>query len=399
MNGSEYLGIISGGDRMDGVFIEMAAKLLRGNAICRRMVYNPLKNFARRHVGTVEYMLRYAERNREIKEPLQDSFEGDGKVTVGILKDPFFAHEPYAAACRELGVGYRMVDLFAADWLERVKLSGCEFFFTWPTESLVEWKKLTDDRQRVLVEQLGKRLFPDLEACWLYGSKERQSMWLEMNGFPHPKYWIFYRESDALEFVHAHRFDRGGLVGKTDIGAVASGVRILRDVKGATHYVSKAFSCGLQGYFADRRTWQWRHVHFQEFLGDVKEWRIIRLGNSFFGFGKLKKGEFHSGSHEFEHVPPPKRAFDLAWEVTERGNFKSMSVDIFETAEGLLFVNELQCVCGQHSSDLLYKDGVSGRLCRTLTGEWSFEAGTFADLHGCKLRVLAGLEMLKGDMT
>lgn len=379
--------------------LEVLSKTLRGNAFCKRTVYDPLKVHMRQRLLTFRYMLQYLERNREVEGGVPDSIEGHGLAMVGILKDPFFAHEPYAAACRELGVGYRIVDVFAADWIEQVLASRCDMFFVWPGESISEWKKLYDDRLRFLVEQMGKKVFPDLQACWIYGSKERQVAWLKLKGFPHPRSWNFFSENEAQCFVGAFDFGVGALVGKTDIGAVASGVMILRNRKSALAYVKKAFGKGIQGYYADGQTRQWRHVLLQEYLAEVKEWRIIRLGDSFFGFGKLKKGEFHSGSHEFEHVPPPKRVFDLAWEITEKGNFKSMSVDIFETAEGRLFVNELQCVCGQHSSDLLYKDGVSGRLCRAPTGEWSFEAGTFADLHGCKLRVLAGLEMLEGDKT
>ena len=376
-------------------FVECLSKALRGDAFLKRLVYDPLKVTVRRRLMTFRYMLQYLERNREIEGGVPDSFRGDGRLMVGILKDPFFSHEPYAAACRELSIGYRLVDVFASDWIGQVKASGCDLFFAWPTESIPEWKKLYDDRLRFLVEQLGKKVFPDLQACWIYGSKERQAVWLALNGFPHPRYWNFFIEDEARRFVEPFDFAAGALVGKTDIGAVASGVSILRNRKSALAYVKKAFAKGLQGYFADAQTRQWRHVLFQEYLGDVKEWRVIRLGDSFFGFGKLKKGEFHSGSHEFEHIPPPTKVLDLAWKITEKGNFKSMSVDIFETADGALSVNELQCVCGQHSPDLLYKDGVSGRLCRTLSGDWNFEAGTFADLHGCKLRVLAGLEMLK----
>lgn len=373
--------------------VEKVSKALRNNALCRRIIYDPLKIFLRHRMATFSYLGYYFEHNHEVMRALPEKFAGDGKTVVGIIKDPFHYHEPYAEACQELGVGYRMVDVFAADWVDRIRQSGCDLFLAWPVESIAEWKKLYDDRLRFLVEQMGKKLYPDLTACWIYGSKERQVAWLEVNGFAHPKTWVFYNEAEAKRFLEECDFESVALVGKNDIGATSAGVKILRSRSAAGNYLKKAFGRGLQGYFADKQTWQWRHVLLQEYLPDVKEWRVHRIGDSFFGFGKLKHGEFHSGSGETDWVSPPKEAFDLAWAITEKGRFRSMAVDIFETKDGRFLVNELQCIYGQHSSVQLVKDDVSGRFLHETSGAWKFDAGEFAGNHGCTLRVQDAVKM------
>lgn len=371
--------------------IEFAAKKLRGNRILCKFIYHPFKVIIRRRLCSFEYMLYYMAANRQYGERFADSYDAPGDDRrLGILQDPFFNHEPYAAACKAMGVGYRLVDIFAPDWIDQVRESKCKVFLVWPGESIQEWKRLYDDRMRFMVEDMGKTVFPDIKATWIYGSKERQCAWLELNGFPHPKTWVFYRRSDAQDFVHGEA--RYQLVAKTDIGAIASGVTILCSERMAERYVNKVFRDGVQGYYSDRQTRQWRHVLLQEHLAGAKEWRVHRLGNSFFGFGKVKRGDFHSGSGETDWTPPPIDAFNLAWEITERGGFKSMAVDIFETVDGRFLVNELQCVYGQHGSTQLVKDGVSGRMLRSPDGEWHFEAGDFCTNHGCNLRVQEALK-------
>lgn len=373
--------------------IELFAKKLRGSKWSKRFLYDPFKVYFRRRLCSFDYMLHYMSSNRQYERQFDDKYDvPQGGKKLGILKDPFCGHEPYMAACMEMGVSYRVVDIFASDWMEKIGESGCDVFLTWPTESVQEIKRVYDDRLRIIVEQMGKKVFPDLTATWLYGSKERQNAWMDLNAIPHPLTKIFYKKDEALEYVYSQT--AYPIVAKTDMGAVASGVRILRSCKEAVKYVNAAFSTGIQGYYSDKQTRQWRHVLFQEYLPNAKEWRVHRQGDSFFGFGKMKKGDFHSGSGGTHWVAPPTAAVDLAWSITERGGFKSMAVDIFETEDGRFLVNELQCVYGQHCAVQLVKDDVSGRSLRREDGRWEFEAGEFSINHGCNLRVEAALKLL-----
>ena len=370
--------------------VERSAKLLRTNRLLKVCVYDPLKLFCRRRMCSFDYMLYYMAYNRQYKDNFSDVFDA-GCKRIGIIRDPFNGHEPYIAACMAKEIGYRVIDIFSNEWISQVKASGCDVFLVWPGESIKEWKRVYDDRLRLLVESLGKKIFPDLTATWIYGSKERQHEWLELNGFDHPGTWIFYNIAEATKFINER--DKYPIVAKTDIGAVASGVTILKSKREALIYLNHAFAKGVQGYYSDKQARQWRHVLFQEYLVNAKEWRVHRQDDSFFGFGKAKKGDFHSGSGETHWVPPPKVAFDLVWEITERGGFRSMAVDIFETTDGRFLVNELQCVYGQHCAVQLIKEGKSGRFLRQENGDWKFEEGVFSVNHGCNLRLDAALKL------
>lgn len=376
--------------------IERTSKLLRGNPLLKSLAYDPVKRVMRRRLASFDYILYYLQHNAECREIVQTSDDNANLnfgQPVGILADPHYFHYPYIAACKKLGVPYKVVDLFAADWMEQVKMSGCDLFLTWPGESIKEWKRLYDDRLRMMVDDFGKRIYPDLKATWLYGSKERQGSWLDLNGFPHPRTWFFYLREEAERFVQDYLTSDRPLVAKTDLGAIASGVTILRSKQEALRYIRRAFSSGTPGYYADRLANQWRHLLFQEYLPNAKEWRVHRLGDKFFGFGKLKRGEFHSGSGETNWVVPPIAALDLARAITEEGRFRSMAVDIFETEDGQFLVNELQCVYGQHSEVQLINNGTPG--CMVHEGEsWRFESNVKAELHGCVLRVQDALVIM-----
>lgn len=56
-----------------------------------------------------------------------------------------------------------------------------------------------------------------------------------------------------------------------------------------------------------------------------------------------------------------------------------MDVDVFETPDGSLLVNELQTVFGASVSvDQLRVNGVPGRMTRSTDGQWVFEPGDYA---------------------
>ena len=133
----------------------------------------------------------------------------------------------------------------------------------------------------------------------------------------------------------------------------------------------------------------------QKHVPIAAEWRMVRIGDSFFGHAKGTHGEFHSGSGKVDWSRPPNELLDLLEEVTERGKFRSMNVDIFETTEGDYLVNELQAVFGaDFSKDQAQVDGRAGRFIRSATGEWKFEEGDFARNMCANLRLEDALNRL-----
>jgi hypothetical protein len=163
------------------------------------------------------------------------------------------------------------------------------------------------------------------------------------------------------------------------MGSSARGVNIVRDRRTLRRLVNRAFSCGHVPPGHDHRDALRGSILFQEFLPGIREWRLVRIGDSYFGHPKGRVGDFHSGSGVAEWDVPEPRHLDFLHQVTERGRFVSMAVDTFETPDGRLLVNELQTVFGASTSvDQLKVDGVPGRMVREAEGDWRFESGDFA---------------------
>lgn len=311
------------------------------------------------------------------RDPLSAVASGEGEgPRVGILRNRAQRHTLYVRACREMGVPFRVIDIEADGWMERAEASRCAVFLAWPNATQTPLASATKERCRALQEELGRPVFPGVHEQWMYEDKYRLREWLMANGVAHPRTWVFLRKADAKAFAETCALP---VVFKMGFGAKAAGVKILRSRKDVRAVVKQAFGRGHAADGFDRRDREWGRVLFQEFIPDAREWRLVRIGESYFGHPKGRLGDFHSGSGLVEWDVPEARHLDLLHEVTEKGGFRSMCVDTFETPDGRLLVNELQTVFGASASvDQMRKDGVAGRMVRSADGAWTFEPGDWA---------------------
>jgi len=355
-----------------------------------------LKAALRERVSAPDYLrFRSAERNPFAGER---AFDVPGSpALLGVFEDYMSYHKDYLIACRELGVSYRVLDLSASDWIEQVRASGCDAFLAWPSPIPLAWKGMFDDRLRLLEEDLGLPLFPSAKEAWLYESKRRQRDWLESHDLPHARSWIFYDEAEARAFVKASPLP---IVFKTDSGASATGVTIVRERTQGLRLVREAFGRGVALKRYDPRDRQRGSAYFQEYLPDVVEWRMVRIGRSYFGYRKERKGDFHSASKDWSWLDPPRPLLELLHRVTEAGGFESMDVDLCLTQAGRTVVNELETVFGARTPvDQMRIKGVPGRYLREGEGQWRFEPGDFSRNACANLRVehlLARLDAIRG---
>ena len=128
---------------------------------------------------------------------------------------------------------------------------------------------------------------------------------------------------------------------------------------------------------------------------------MIRIGDSYMGYQKLQKGDYHSGSHAYAYAAPPTDLLDWVKSITDRGGFRSMALDIFVTATGEFLVNELQTTFKIHVKDgLPMMDGKAGcfaydQACQT----WRFKQGDFCRNQLCNLRVQDLLQQLNCPLS
>ena len=328
-------------------------------------------------------------------------------MKLGVLKSFCGEYMHYVRSCRELGIEHEVVDIIAPDWMERVQRSECDGFLCRPPSKVQERKTMFDERLTVLNRFMKREIYPSLDEMLIYENKRMAHYWLKLQGFPHPDTWIFYRKGDLSKFLR--EFKDYPLISKTNIGAQSSGVRVLRSpgaVKRIGRMVFGIFRTPslVPGYTPARSGsllkvpaygLREKHSLFLQRFEDIKwEWRMVRIGRSYFGHRKLlgKKG-LASGTHLKGWGAPPSELLELTREICDRGGFQSMAIDILETTDGRYLVNELQSIFGQPVDNLMYVDGVPGRYVEDGDG-FVFQEGEFNAHNSFLLRVRHFAELL-----
>lgn len=296
--------------------------------------------------------------------------------------------ESFIAACKLLGAEYELLDPTRSDFIDQVKRSQAAFFVSRPNHSTALQREIFLEKETVLRRYMGKRVFPTLIENEIYESKRILAYFLESNNLPHPKTFITYTRNEALEFIENCTFPQ---VFKSKNGAGSTGVEIvytkkegreLVEVLFDSHYVNKALS--------DYRDIDYGYIYFQEYIPEVREFRVIKIGESWFGHEKAKLAdqEFMSGSGVNYWTPPSLSLLNFCEAIATRFDFITMCFDVFQDNRGQYLINEMQTWFGSYNPSQMYIDGVPGRY-RKNNGEWRFEEGLFNDIQSAPLRLLA----------
>jgi hypothetical protein len=261
-----------------------------------------------------------------------------------------------------------------------------------------------DERLYVISKLMGKEIYPSYDELFIYENKRMMSYWLDLQQIPHPKTYVFYDKKDYFDFLKENK--KYPLVFKLNVGGSSKGVKLIKSKLKAKYIGHKIF--GLynpklaHGYtpvttgifrFPARSTKQYFYILLQEFENIKWEWRIIKIGNSYFGHKKLLKGGFASGSGRSELAAPPETLLRMVKDICERGNFYSMDADIFETEDGRFLVNELQSLFGSIKDSQMSVNGKPGRYTYQ-GGKFVFEEGVFNRFGSALLRVEHFMEIL-----
>jgi len=314
------------------------------------------------------------------------SQNSDMSYAIGIITDPMGVFKYYVQACDELKVNYQLFDIMDNEWYNKIVLDPfISGFLISPRYYNNAWRNMYDERLKIISES-GKILYPSIEELWIYESKRRMSYWLNLYKFKGPKTDIFYSYIEAIKFTETLQFP---IVIKADAGYGSKGVKIFKYKKGLKRFVKKHFNKGLVmnigGYIPQIEQ---GFIIFQEYIYTNVEWRLVRIGESFFAHEKLKKGDFHSGTGLAGWHPPQRKHLDLIKKVTDVGNLNNISLDVFETKNGELLINEIQTLFGQQRDYQMIINGEPGRyLYNHDQDSWYFEKGDFCRNKCCNLRV------------
>lgn len=325
-------------------------------------------------------------------------------VTLGILKGTASGYQSYVDACEEMKVEYQVVDILAPDWIEQVKASRCDGFLARPPHSNQDWKTIYDEKLYIISDVLGYPVYPSFTECYIYESKRMMAYWLQANGFPMPRTLVVADRSSAFTALDEMQLP---CVIKANVGSAGTRVDIIRSRARGRRILKRYFGIRpylAPGYFGWTRTKgiplpaiglaQRHSAIIQEFIPSKWEWRILKLGDSYFGHQKLLKGEKASGSHQVGWVAPPRELLFLMKDLCEKGNFRSMNADILESTNGRFYINELQSLFGAEDNSQMYIDGKPGRYVFR-DGTFVFEDGYFCQHSCCLLRVKDFIEQLQ----
>jgi glutathione synthase/RimK-type ligase-like ATP-grasp enzyme len=339
------------------------------------------------------------------------------KIKVVILSNEQESdHELWIKACQNYPetLEYRVVRLTSDNWLREIQKQRFDCLLAKPGSLTCLFKQIYDERVHILSKVLRYPIYPSADEIFIYENKRYLSSWLQANRIPHPETHVFYDRKETLRHIDTAAFP---IVGKTSIGASGSGVNLLSSKKEAFNYIDRAFlGRGAEArvgpnlakgnwlargmhyilnpgdinkkrnvYKAKKANRQIGYVILQEFIPHEFEWRVVRIGDSFFAHKKLKIKDKASGSLLKAYGDPPLTLLDFVKEITDTHAFFSQAVDVFESSRGYL-VNEMQCIFGQSDPYQMIIQGEPGRFIWK-NGNWAFEPGDFNGNECYNLRI------------
>ncbi|QZN97070.1 hypothetical protein [Symbiopectobacterium purcellii] len=291
---------------------------------------------------------------------------------IGIICYPGLELDKIIAACKDEHLDYKIIDFFSTDWLEQCT-PDIQGYLVRPPCIYQEHKSIFDERVYYINHVLKKKTYPSFSEIYTYENKRNMHLFLSGYNIPHAKTVVFLDKKNALNHSKEINYP---VIYKSNIGAGGSVVKVIenkRQFENIAHSIfgrlSPELSIGWFPYIKYKNIPLPRlgratkhYMLIQEFLKIKWEWRMIRIGNSYFGHQKLLGDNgFASGSELVGWEMPSNELLALLHNTTENMNMRCMVLDIFETENGEYFVNEMQSIIGAYRPYQMKVNGVPGR--------------------------------------
>lgn len=305
----------------------------------------------------------------------------DKKYRIGFLLDPTERdNENIDQACHILGIDYMLYEIRDPLLFDKLRESNCNALVICPSHDNNLIRSVFHEAAQVISSEMNIMLYPTARELSFYEAKRTLNNFLMIHNIPHPVTYVFYDLKAAFTFLDTSKYP---IVFKTHLGSSSSGVEILRNKKQALKLARHLFhDYYLRKMETESRSIEWGYMLVQEYLEDVREFRIIKIGDSWFGYEKWKtdKQDFMSGSGVLKWINPTGELLDFCFQIASQHQFTTMCFDIFQNKQGEYLVNELQTWFGSYDPTEMYVDNIPGRYYRN-GKEWIFEPGMF-NVHG-----------------
>lgn len=326
-------------------------------------------------------------------------------MKFAILKNEFDDnHEYWKRSCEKYGQQYQIIDMLSSDWLSLAISKDFDGFLACPSGRETMYKEMYDEKIYILDRVLGKLVYPSYDEISIHENKKYLSYWLTANQLPHSETRILYDIEETRSFIETCDLP---IVGKINIGASGKGVKVFRDREQLKKYAELAFKDGLRqewgpnlkmgGYksrvlnliknpgLIKRKLLIYKKVYneiqkgyviLQKYIPHDYEWRVVRIGDSYFGHQKVKQGDKASGTKGINYIAPPSELLNFLKDTCDKFGFRCMAIDLFEDGNDGYLINEMQCIFGHIQEYICEEDGKPGRFVQR-NGEWVFEPGLF----------------------
>jgi hypothetical protein len=325
-------------------------------------------------------------------DSLDKRYVVDFKKFVHIRKSYLFAFitdsegidiEEITKAAELLDVRCIFFEISDPDLYVKLSKCNCDGVLICPSYNNNLKRTMFHEAAQIISTETSIELYPTIRELNFYESKRSLANFLAINDIPHPRTKVFYDFERAEAYLNSCSYP---IVAKTHCGASASGVEILTSKRQAVRLGRQMFrKYYLKKLESDKRNTEWGYLLLQEYIDEVKEFRIIKAGESWFGYQKWKDEDqtFLSGSGKFKIVEIASGLLDFCNDIAARFHFTTMCFDIFETREGKYLVNELQTWFGSYDPTEMFVNDIPGRY-RLADGTWTFEPGYY-NVYGSNL--------------
>jgi len=345
----------------------------------------------------------------------------DKNLRIAIHHRPGSFSDRWIEYCKKNSIAYSLVDCYDNDIIEQVK-SFDAMLWHWHHGNI---KDVLFARQLLIsVENMGIKVFPNINTCWHFDDKVGQKYLLEAIGAPIVPTYVFYDQQKAIDWTKNTTFPK---VFKLRGGAASENVRIVRNPIHAKKLINQAFGKGFavknRLNFLRERLWHFKrdkslksllniskgiarlfiptvaerfsqrqrnYIYFQNFIpGNDHDIRIITIGKRAFAIKRIvRKGDFRaSGSGHIIYDPDqiPQECIRIAFEVSQKLQAQSLAYDfVFQNSTPLLtevsyaFKCEGYLPCpGYWDDNLVWHDG-------KFTPEWFMIEDFLRDINESK---------------
>lgn len=296
-------------------------------------------------------------------------------MKIAIHHIPGSFSDGWIAACDEMGIEVRYVDVYADDAIVQIKQCDA-FMWDWRVELSRNWLFA-----RQLIASLVATdiiVFPNIGTCWHYDDKVGEKYLFEVLDIPVAPAWVFYDKTKALEWAKNATFPK---VFKLRGGAGSVNVRLAHDYKEAKKFINRMFGRGYPQTtgFADFSTKfrnhrkkgdLWRtlvhtlprvitrifmrndfpnergYVYFQEFIpNNNHDIRVVVTGDKAIALRRnCRPGDFRaSGSGEimYDKVYIPRDCIRMAFDAASKMKMQSGAYDFVCDKDGQYYIVEV----------------------------------------------------------